>query len=654
MKGSLWGINMSSMLLLIPFISIFFSSLIGEPILIDFLKFSSVYFLVIIPSSLALSGILLSSKILNFFERVVLGFPAMVIYYSIVYYVSIVLNIHIGIYFSIIVLWGYLIFRKNTFQNIEFSRKEIFIFAFLIILVSILFFIFFSLTTRLPEIKRDGLFYQDILWTIGNTWSIINGGFPVSDIRFSEVPFSYHMAQNIFYAFTNYLTGIDPFFLHMRFGPLLDIFMLSSILLVGSKVFLQWNLNKSIILFSTLFFTCSFPNWVFNGYVSHIYNNPISLFFGLNSFILLFFLVFNYTLTNKLFIGYTSVILIFALSSKSSLIFSLIPSLAIFLVYNSILRKHLSKQEIYFSGIVVFILIVLLSTIYHGAGGNLSSKDYPSNNVSQLIITLILRLLKPLCTLYVFTFLLLYAFNREFRIYMKSNINFSIFLVIHFIISIVWIVFFNFPGGEVYFLWYSLISFSFLFTFSLDYMFNRSEFLVFKPLSFIFFFIGFAFFVQLAIQSTYRNSIWRYTLLKDIVWDKRASISYNEYLAMNWIKAKLRLNDVIISDRRGFSHEVNGQFVNRFFGYSAFSGKQFFNEGDEFSSQYKTLVGQRWKVVNKLLTTNSQIEAESLWDITSVNYIVYSKRFTRIGLALEKCGVKVYENKDITIYKRRN
>ncbi len=654
MRDSSWGLNMFTMLLFIPFISFFLSSLIGQPIFIDFLKFSGLYFLVIIPSSLALSGILLRSKILSFFERVVLGYPAMVIYYSIVYYASIVLKIDFCIYFSIVVLYIYLIFKNNTFLKTKFCSKEFYLFVCLITLVSILFFIFFSLTTRLPEIKRDGLFYQDILWTIGNTWSIINGGFPVTDIRFSEVPFSYHMVQNIYYAFTNYLTGIDPFFLHMRFGPILDIFMLGSIVLVGSKVFLQWNLKKRLILFCILFFTCTFPNWVFNGYVSHIYNNPISLFFGLSSFILLFFLVFNYSLTNKLFIGYTSIVLIFALSSKSSLIFSLIPSLTIFLIFNSILRKQISKREIYFAGIVIFILILLLATIYNGAGGNLSLKDYPINNISQLILTLILRLLKPLCTLYICTFLLLLILNRGFRIYIKSNIKFIIFLIVHFIISIIWIVLFNFPGGEVYFIWYPLLSFSFLFTFSLDYLFNYNKSLVLKAQAVILFFIGFAFFVQLAIQSTFRNSIWKYALLKDEVWDKRASISYNEYLAMNWIKSRLRLNEIIISDRRGFAHEVNGQFVNRFFGYSSFSGKQFYNEGDEFSSQYKTLVAERWELVNKLLTSDNQSEARYLWDKTSANYIVHSKRFTKIGSAIGNCGIKVYENRDVTIYKRIN
>jgi hypothetical protein len=652
MKGSLWGINMSVSLLFIPLISIFGSALIGKPIIIDFLKFSFVYILVFIPSSLALSSLLLRDKILSFFERVVLGYPVMVIYYSIVYYFSILINLDFVIYFSIIVLYFHLIFGKKTFQNIIFSKKEFFFCWGLIASISILFFIVFSLTTELPEINSDGLYYQDILWTIGNTWSIIIGGFPVTDLRFSDVPFSYHMVQNIFYAFINSLTGIDPFFLHMRFGPLLDIFILGSVVLVGSKVFMQWNLSKSIILFCTLFFTCSFPNWVFNGYVSHIYINPISLFFGLNSFILLFFIFYNYTINNELFMGYTAAVLIFTLGSKSSLIFTLIPSLGVFFIFNSFFKRKIPVREIYFMFIVGVILTVLLLTIYYGAGGNLSLKKYSGDSFYQPVLSLIFRLVKPLVTLHVFSFIALWLLSKGFRMKMKSNLKFIFFITLHFVISITWIVFFNFPGGEVYFLWYSLISFSFLFTFFLDFLFSFNKSFVSKLIPFSSLLIGFLFFAHLSFQSTYRNSIWRYALLNDDVWDNRASISYHEYLAMRWIKSNVSLNEKIISDRRGFSHEVNGQFVNRFFGYSSFSGRQFYNEGDEFSAQYKTLVGERWDIVNIILTSNSQSEVEYLWKKTAANYIVHSKRFTKLGSGVIKSGTKLFENDDITIYKK--
>lgn len=652
MKFSFSGNNLPFILLLIPLISLFFSSLLGAPIIFDFIKFSFFYILVIIPTSLALFGLLLKFENLNIFERIVLGYPATVVYYCIIYYLSKVINFDLLIYLSILPSFIYLIISPKNIYRISICKKEFIFFSGSIILVIALLFILFTLTTSLPDINKDGVFYQDILWTIGNTWSIIRGGFPVNDIRFHDIPFSYHMVQNIFYAFSNKLTGIDPFFLHMRFGPILDIFMLSSMVLVGSKIFLQWSLKKSLIFFFTIFFTCSFPNWVFNGYVSHIYINPISLFFGLNSFILIYFIVLNYSLTNHLFIGYTSFVLMFALASKSSLIFTLIPSLFIFVIINMIRSKKISMREIYFSGLVIIILGSLFLTIYKSAGGNLSLKDYPNYNFVDLAFTFVLRLLKPFFTLHVFTFILIYILNKGFRLKMKKYIIFNIFILIHFVVSISWIILFNFPGGEVYFIWYSLISFVFLFTFSINYLFESNNSLANMKLPFLLLFIGFVFFVQLSFQSTFKNSIWRHAVFGDNIWDKRASISYHEFSAMNWIKSNLDSDAVLISDRRGFSHEVNGLFVKRFFGYSSFSGKQFYNEGDEFSGQYKTIVGDRWKIVDKLLSSNNVIESKEIWSKIPAEYIVISKRFNSIGRALSDCSIKVYENIDVIVLKK--
>jgi hypothetical protein len=120
---------------------------------------------------------------------------------------------------------------------------------------------------------------------------------------------------------------------------------------------------------------------------------------------------------------------------------------------------------------------------------------------------------------------------------------------------------------------------------------------------------------------------------------------------MQWIKLNLNNKSVLIADRRGFIHETNGQFVNRFFGYSAFSGKQFYNEGDEFTGQNSKIVAVRWDNVVRLLNSNSISEASINWNKIPAEYMICSKRFEFNKFGLLQYGEKIFENDDIIVIK---
>jgi hypothetical protein len=641
----------SIIFVLFPILLFFSSALIGETIISEFVKYSLFYLLVLVPTSVFLCDILLKNDNINIFEKFVLGYPASIVFYSIVYYILRSFNFQGLIYLFLILPYLFFIISKKRNIDKYPNKFEFTISAISIILICSLFFLFFTITTKTPSTKNDGLYYQDILWTIGNTWSIIRGGFPVVDIRFSGIPFSYHMIQNIFYAFSFHITGVDPFYLHMRFGPLLEIFMLSSMVIVGSKVFLKWNFYKSLLLFFTIFLTCSFPNWVFNGYLTHIYLNPISLLFGLGSFILFYFLILNHIKNNKLYVVYTTSVLFLAFSSKSSLIFTIIPVLFFYfllILYN----KKITSKEILFSILILSIIGILYFTLYYNASGNLSLKEFPNLSFFVLLKKFILRLVKPLLTLYSLTFFVIYFFNKYFRFYIKKYKSFIVFIFMYHLVSIIWIYFFNFPGGEVYFIWYSIISFCFLFTLTINFLMFIQKNIFYKRLSFLFLTIGFFLFTSLSLNSTLNNKIWNSNILNYKVWDKRVTISINEYDAMQWVKENLNNNSVLISDRRGFAHEINGQFVNRFFGYSAFSGNQFFNEGDEFTGYNRKITSERWDNVLRLLKSTNYTEVKLNWENIPADYMIYSKRFETISDGLLQYGNIIFENTDVIIFKK--
>jgi hypothetical protein len=646
------GYKFSISFILFPIILFFFSALVGELVIYEFVKYSLFYLLVLVPTSVFLCDILLKNDNINIFEKFVLGYPASIVYYSIVYYISRSISSQGLIYLFLILPYLYFIISKKKNNEKYPNMFEFVISVISIIFICALFFVFFTITTKTPSTKNDGVYYQDILWTIGNTWSIIRGGFPVVDFRFSGIPFSYHMIQNIFYAFSYQLTGVDPFYLHMRFGPLLEIFMLSSMVIVGTKVFLNWNFPKSVLFFFTLFLTCGFPNWLFNGYLTHIYLNPISLFFGLSSFVLFYFLILNHVINNKLYVVYTSIILLLAFSSKSSLIFTIIPALFFYLLLMIYNRKKVTSKEILFSVLVLNIVGLLYFTLYSNAGGNLSLKEYPKYQYFDLLKIVILRLVKPMCTLYTLVFFTIYLINKQFRIYLEKYRLFVLFILAHFVISILWIVFFNFFGGEVYFIWYSIITFCFLFTITINYLLFIQKLIIYKFISIAFLSVGFLLFISLSIKSTLNNNYWRFNVLNNKVWDKRVTISKHEYDAMQWIKLNLNNKSVLISDRRGFTHETNGQFVNRFFGYSAFSGKQFYNEGDEFTGHNSKIAFKRWENVIRLLNSNSISEASINWNKIPAEYVICSKRFESIQYGLLHYGKKVFENDEIVVVKK--
>ena len=111
-------------------------------------------------------------------------------------------------------------------EEIQASRSELIAVAIIYAISAILLYLVFVTTTFVPTESSSSNVYEDMLWTIGNTWSLIRNGLPLTDARFSDVMLGYHIGQNLLYSFISSVTGISPIWLHLRIVPFFDLFFL--------------------------------------------------------------------------------------------------------------------------------------------------------------------------------------------------------------------------------------------------------------------------------------------------------------------------------------------------------------------------------------------------------------------------------------------
>jgi hypothetical protein len=149
------------------------------------------------------------------------------------------------------------------------------------------------------------------------------------------------------------------------------------------------------------------------------------------------------------------------------------------------------------------------------------------------------------------------------------------------------------------------------------------------------------------------NPWWQTSVMHKKIWDDRASIDNNEWAAMMWIRNNTSSDALFITDRRGFFHESRGEFVSRFYGYSAISGRQFYCEGGEFGSiALADERESRWQTVNNLIYAKSSDKAKELWKKTSADYAIISLRFGNTSDAFIESSSEVFKNDSVVIYAK--
>jgi len=525
-------------------------------------------------------------------------------------------------------------------------------------------FILFTIPSASPTPEHLGLYYQDSLWTVGNTWSFIRG-FPLYDSRCNEVLFGYHMLQNIYQATVFNFTKIDPFNIHFYLEPIFDWFLLVFIIIFGGMKIAGFSLSKVIIFSIGLFFTSSIASKTLTG---HMFFNPLSAFFGLPAFIMfIYYMVSYFNKKRNIDIFYLTMLFIYTSATKVIFILLIPITLLIMFVYNLFKKQFTYKKEIILGICLIIAGLFLKFTIFgnsivapmlcqvnpNSTVYNLLDKIYLIKNCKDIIFP-VYRYLRNIAWSILhywpaLLFFLLFFTDKKFQRENKNTAN--LFMLIFIIVSMSCISFFNFEGGDTYFYMYSLIPILLLSTFAFDYIRIKNNNL-FKIISLVVMFVGVFCFINLSIS--WQNYGWGKFPNNENrrIWDERATIDYDEWAGMQWLKNNTNFNEVFFSDRRDFAHERWGTELGRFFGYSALSGRQAFAEGDDFiHGKNKIIINEHWNLVNNFLFSSNRLEQEKWIREIQADYFIQSLRFNNkdySGLGSLKL---VYENKSIKIFK---
>lgn len=642
-----------------------------------FRYFGYTYF-VLLPASYLASKYFLREVQLTALEGIFLGYPVAVAILCAISFVAKLLDLSALVFLSAAVpsIWlsGLLLRgqRKSTQSKPTPDSWWLSIAGVYAVAVTLFYFLFI-VTTADPSTDKPGLYYQDLLWTVGNSESFYRFGIPMQDIRFSGVGLSYHIIQNVYVSYLHTLTAVSIFDLHARILPIFDLYFLVGILAVGAKAFLEFRAKQAVILPLSLLFCAGSWSWLSSGYLVHIYANPLSFFFGLQSFVLLLMLVVIHARRGLVFVPYTALVFLIAAASKASLVLTLIPAFALYTTYSYFQRRNISRDVVMLCVSMAAVVLALKYSIFAGAESGLQSRLdfggfdalagagngwslnatrvlYRASGVGGLLRQSFNTFIGVAATTFaiggVGLALLLKKCDAEL---VRGWKQYGLFTLFFSVFSIAVIGTFDLTGGEPYFSWYPVIACGVMFAQFVRLCVSSDVARRFRSAAAMLCAVSFGLFL-INIMGMW-HSPWRQAALgRNSIWDSRATITFHEYEAMNWIRANLPENALMMSDRRGFLHERSGQFVGRFFGYSALTGRRFFCEGDDFNRLVVQEVAERrWETAERLLKTDSSLEAAKLLANTGAEYVLISKRFTTPGAGLRLISRVAFENRDLLV-----
>jgi hypothetical protein len=667
---------MANYLILNSILALFYGSvLIISPLIWrEALIFQLLTSLYLVPVSWFLGTIVLRHVGSNGYKNVFLGYPALVVLEGVTVYFLGVSRARFPLtVFSFLSIGYYVIINKNQWKGEKITKalKDQLPFLIVSLFAYLLFFLCYVSTLRPPTPEKPGLYYQDLLWTVGNLWSIIRSGFPVESSRFSGEYFGYHFVPLLHQAACFSLSGIEPFNLSSFFAPIFDLVMLCGGIYFGAIQFLDSSRRKAVLYCLILLFVSLPPVWEMDDYLAQIYFNPLSMFFSLQSFILIIFNIFRFSSLGTLNPFYCLILLAVSLGSKAHLVATLLPAIAcfyLFTIYYS--RAKPAKDHVVFILGLIGLVFLLKISLYKINSNQVFPRDFKNadsriynwfadkarlDGQAYLSLKYIFMSFK-FFTLELFfniigNFYLLFTIISGFCWFQFKtrlvNLKPIVFVMSFLLFSLLVITLFSFPGGEVYFKLYPLIT-SLIFFIYLDfdnnYQLNRVKGALIG--------IGLILLLPLLYKLTLSNKWWIYPNLSKSVWDECSTISFYEREGLLWMKENLN-GSIVASDRFEFCEykKIPG-LAGRFFGYSAFSGLRFYNEGYSFDGVIfpKTSLS-RTNEISHLITLYGDPDFSHYMRAMSFDYFVVSKRFYQIPNDFVCKLDVVFENNDLAVVK---
>ncbi len=638
---------------------------------LDIIKYAIFQILFLLLPGYIFCGWLVSEKLTKI-ERFIFGYPVSII--------AMLILSWIGKLFSfkyaeclVLVISGLAVVRLIRERKVKEYQEEGLanaVFMLFYVFCSVIVFRFFIIPSSPPTPEYPGLFYPDSLWNLDVVWSYIRG-FPLEESKFSGVLIGYHMLKNIYQAVVYSYTRIQPFYIHFFIEPVFDWFMMAFLVFYGGLRIARFSLRQSTLFTFGLFATGAF---LARGLQGHLFINPLTLYYSIPAFVLFVFYIVSYLNRQRdLDLAYLIILFTYFTATKSMLGI-IIPIVLLLLFVLNIFKKYFPfsiKQIILGIGLLISLILLrmtmLNNTLHHlyydyettrsQAYAFLKSTAFLKNYADMIypfyrfFSSLTRNILNYFLNWQFLTFAALFWVRRDFRKYLGQFKVSLIFVAFFFLVSISMMCLFDFPGIRIYYAWYTQIVFLIPGVIAADYILREKKIVSKFALGALLLFS--AGFLYMDMHNWVKIGWGRFPWETQRIWDERASINYDEWLAMQWMRDNTGIHETFFTDRRYFAHEVYKMEQPTFYGYTALSGRQAFAEGDtrEFSGEYRKIANSRWNLVNKFLTSVDASRQRELLESIRADYFIHSLRFNKKDFSKIDTLKLVFENPSVRIYE---
>jgi len=623
----------------------------------------------------------------NFIKKITISYGIGVALTIIEYFIFYTIDFKIGLYYFGPILSVFeivLIIKRNGIKQLPLQitnkLREIPI-QLWFILSTLIFVTFWGLTLAypMPDLKALTSYNQDLLWTIGNTESLIRS-FPPIDARLSGIIFLYHYFVSVHLAVLGIISKIDPVQLFFKFSQIGKLFFLTfSTFILGLVYF---NNKKKAIYFTWIYFFTNCASLVYafyNGYgvflntnFCHLTNDPFGYELSIAFMFLAVTLLIDQFKQNKN--DFVNLILIglftfVATGSKGPvgliLAGTLIVVCIVSLIKNAPNKKYMLISAIIINIIFLGVFLCLLTnssnSLFLSPGFTVERSILGSKLIYEIADTHFIRnilsfLLIPLHFVLFLPFAVI-PFTLWFykKIVNLKNVTILEFFIGGLAISGVLLTYLLGHSGNSQ-LYFIMISIPFIEICAIEWL--SSNYGKLRNLGKIIVILSFTVATITSIFLCVHQGAMGFVSLKNIINKSKIEseprlngITKYEYEGMKWLQENTD-KDAIIAGDRWYIVEPKSDNTARYFYYSTFSDRQFFLEGWHYSNleTKRTDILNNKKRINKMLFSLEKNSKADIMKSNNINYLVVS-RFSNPDLEISDEGIELlFKNRDVKIY----
>jgi len=623
----------------------------------------------------------------NFIKKITISYGIGVALTIIEYFIFYTIDFKIGLYYVgpiLSILEIILIIKRNGIKRLPLQitnkLKEIPIQLWFIL--SVLIFVTFwglTLACPMPDLKGLTSYNQDLLWTIGNTESLIRS-FPPVDARLSGIIFLYHYFVSVHLAVLGIVSKIDPVQLFFKFSQIGKLFFLTfSTFVLGLTYF---NNKKKAIYFTWIYFFTNCASLVYafyNGYgiflntnFCHLTNDPFGYELSIAFMFLAAALLIDQFKENKndfvnlLFIG----LFTFAATGSKGPVGLMLAGTLIVVCIISLIKNVPNKKYILVSTIIINIIFlgVFLCLLTDSSNSLIFSPGFTVRRtvLNSRIINMITEIpnIKEIISIvfipFHFVLFLPFASIPFIFWFYKEIVNLKNVRILEFFIGglaisgvLLTYLLGHSGNSQMYFI---MISIPFIEICAIEWLGNNYGKLknIYK-VAIIFLFTVAT--ITSAFLCAHQGAVGFVNLRSVICKSEIESeprlngITKYEYEGMKWLQENTDKDSIIAGDR-WYIVEPKNDNVARYFYYSTFSDRQYFLEGWHYSNldTKRIDVLEEKKKISKSLFSIDENNKSEIMKLNNINYLVVS-RFNSPDLEINDEGIELlFENRDIEIY----